>query len=316
VEFTGKDRITICHDLLYSLMTYGDVAKKDENHLPYKVGNWNSWSLAPRGILTWLVSQALNVHRHPWHPDVCQANTPSNEMAETLRLLHEQFDTEGKVQAAIDEICRIYEHTQSVLKRKGLTTVTLSRSFQDEATNSMDEGYASRVAGCSQAAKSIGQSSFKMPSNILTSWCEGSGYSNYPVTITVDHPIENVIWFSDVIASRGENPQSPALESGEWIIINRSLDGLISIPTNSVMVKNWDRVKPQLESAYLADYGYIRNELRSDHEKAQRYLDSNSRQLEPLQGFAYPHYHPAKLPLSWAKRVALTWETYRRLGRR
>jgi len=316
VEFTGKDRITIRHDLLYSLMTYGDVAKTDENHLSYNVGNWNSWSLAPRGILTWLVSQALNVHRHPWHPDVCQANTPIDKKEETLRLLKEQFDTDEKVQVAIDEIRRIYQHTQSVLKRKGLTTVTLSRSFQDEAANDMDEGYASRVAGCSQAAKFLGQSSFEMPSNILTSWCKGAGYSNYPVTITVDHPIENIVWLSGVIASRGENPHSPAVESGEWIIINRSLDGQISIPANSVTVKNWDKVKPQLESSFLADRGYRRNEFRSDHEKAKCYLESKSGQLEPLRGFAYPHYHPAKLPLSWAKRVALTWETYRRLGRR
>ncbi|GGM32884.1 hypothetical protein ACFQDN_22735 [Pseudomonas asuensis] len=63
------------------------------------------------GILTWLVSQAPNVHRHPWHPDVCQANTPIDKKEETLRLLKEQFDTDEKVQVAINEIRRIYKWT-------------------------------------------------------------------------------------------------------------------------------------------------------------------------------------------------------------
>jgi len=313
MKFTPEDRISINHDLLYSLMTYGDDAESLGKHAPYRIGNWNSWGLAPRGILTWLVSQALNVHRLPWHPDVCQATRPYGaEEEETFRLFSEQFDSHEKVQAAVAEIRRIYDFTQDVFRRQGRSTITLKRSLADGAQGSDTEGYASRIAGCAKAAKFLGRRSFDMPSNILTSWSGGGYYGGYPVTITIEHPVENIVWCSGVIASRSNNPRGAAVEDGEWVIVDRSLTGLISIPVDAVSITAG--AENRLESIYLAKERTWYATDESEQQRAERYLKSQYERLEPLNGYTLPHHHPAKLNLSWRQRIGLAWQVYQRLS--
>lgn len=304
MNFTNEDRIQISHPLLYALMTYGDGSA---TKVP--ISNWNSWGLGSRGILTWLVMEALNVRRHPWHPDACQASAPiEEEAAGALKILKEHLDTPYKVEIALGEIRRIYDHTQSVFKRRGIRTVQLHRSLYDGDEGGGEEGYATTILDMSRAAKRLNHEHFDLPSNVLTSWCEGAGYASYPVTIQVEHPVENVLWSSDVIASKGEKPTSSAVESGEWIVLNRSLNGLLSVPADGVIVhrnSNLWRPSYDLEERIDSCKGL------TSEERAEKYLAKQRGKLAPLKGYSIPHYRQGLLNLRWRDRLKIALQVMR-----
>lgn len=286
-------------------MTYGDGS---DTRIP--IANWNSWRLGARGILTWLVMEALDVKRYPWHPDASQAQAPvGNEADGVLKILAEHLDTPQKIQDALDEIRRIYDHTQSVFRRRGQRTVTLCRSLYDGEPKRGMDGYATRVLRMAEAAKALRKPDFELPSNVLTSWCTGGDYGGYPLTIEIEHPVENIVWGCDVISSKGVHPMLSAVESGEWVIANRSLDGRISIPVGAV------RYNSRPEKCYK-DFRTGRWQEDNDtpevqQEAARHYLDKHQSMLAPVAGYAMPHHHHGLLRLNWADRIKLAMRVLR-----
>lgn len=301
LKFTSADRTDINHPLLYNLITYGDGS---DTRIP--IGNWNSWSFGARGILTWLVMDALNVKRYPWHPDVCQAHAPQGKEAKgVLRIIEEHLDSPRKIQDALDEVRRIYDHTQSVFMRHGIQSIKLHRSLYDGDVGSRVEGYggyASKILSMSEAAKELQNDRFEIPTNVLTSWCEAAEYSDYPVTIQVEHPVENIVWGSDVIASKGWHPMQSAVESGEWVVLNRSLDGRLCIPLSGV----FSRPTPsQWIPAHKHHQRLFSSEDQTSEERARQYLDHQRSNLAPLKGYTMPHYHSGLLHLNWRDRLKI-----------
>ncbi|WP_206003778.1 hypothetical protein, partial [Pseudomonas viridiflava] len=291
--FKPEVRIVIDHPLIYNLITYGDGSA-----LKLPIGNWNSWSFGARGILTWLVMEALKVRRYPWHPDACQANAPHRpESEEVFKVLEEHLPSPQAVQDAVDEILRIYEHTQSVFAEQGRRTVTLHRSLHDGP-----EGYASQILSMAEASKDLDLDHFQLSTNILSSWSEAAGYAGYPVTIQVEHPVENVIWGSDVIASNGFNPMQSAVESEEWIVVNRALDGRLRVPVKGVVSKS---IPEKWVSMHRHSYAPSYSNGKTKQEHARIYLDKQQRVLAPLQGSSLPFHHSGVLHLRWCDRFKL-----------
>ena len=293
LKFTLEDRIDINHPLLYRLITYGDGSD-----LKLPIGNWNSWSFGARGILTWLVMEALNVRRYPWHPDACQAHAPQGpELEGAFRLFEEHLPTPETVQDALDEILRFYEHTQSVFAKQGRRTLTLHRSLHDGS-----QGYATQILSMAEASKELQLDHFELPTNVLSSWSEAPGYCHYPVTIRVEYPVEDVLWGSDVIASKSWQPMKSAVESEEWVVVNRSLDGRLSIPVTGVVT----RLAPE-SWAPMHKCSYRSHQIRgaTSQESARKYLDQQRRTLAPLKGNSVPFRHSGLLFLNWRDRLKL-----------
>lgn len=95
-------------------MTYVGGVKND-----YPIENWNKWSIGSRGIFTWLFMDALDIKRHLWHPDACQRAAPRDkEYQGVIDALNNEFNDRARMQAAVDEIRRIYNHTQNVFAKK------------------------------------------------------------------------------------------------------------------------------------------------------------------------------------------------------
>ncbi|QEU01955.1 hypothetical protein [Pseudomonas oryzihabitans] len=293
---SGPEKYDIKCELLYGLMTYGDGSV--ENPLR---GNWNTWHFGSRGILTWIVMEALDIKRYPWHPDITQCIKPQSEDSlEILRYLTAYLNTEEKVQDLIDEMRRIYDFTQDSLLKSGKNYIHLFRSLNDgnyKADEDNKGGYASNIVKLSKAAIQLKRESFKIAANVLTSWDKNGGYANNPVAISMDHPIRNIVWTSDLIATKSNYPYSPAVESGEWVVVNRSLDGKLSVPAINVTckktLKNMERLEAQL------------SRLKNNDELAVEWLDRGEVRLEPFLGYTEPHLGESIIGLCFKDRLRL-----------
>ena len=296
--FMACDRFVIEHPAIYKMMTYGDQEGPGSLRLP--IVNWNTWGLPPRGILTWLGAQALGVYRYPWHPDQCQVMTPlGKDKAGALTVLRDHFGTPEQVQLGVKQMQLIYAHTQAVFRRRNQKTIVLHRSFRDDLHTV--EGYADRLISQRCAALHLGLDSFQLNTNLLTSWSESDGYGGYPVTISVEHPVENVFWGSDLIASKSWHPEKAAVEAGEWVIIDRSFDGRLTVPVSGVspgqLPVNW---RPQYERG-----SHRTLSANGRAAAAQAYLSAQADRLEPLQHPFPPYYPSRRLMLSFNQRLKL-----------
>ncbi|MCK9815159.1 hypothetical protein M1B35_13715 [Pseudomonas sp. MAFF 302046] len=222
------------HPLLYQLMTYGDGAKA-----PYRITNWNAYGLVARGLLTWLAQRTFNQNRFPWHPDTCFTEMPDKdqEELEQLRKLLADWSAERFL---LEDACRvlreIYVHTQCVLASSGCTTIKLGRGLNDIDANGRlnhESGYATRMARSALAAERLNEDSFLFPTNVLSSWSQG-GYGHYPVILTMQLPIESVLWGSATVGSKDPSISSSAVEPGEWVVANFAPDALLKIPVTAV----------------------------------------------------------------------------------
>lgn len=307
--FLTSDRLLIQHPAIYKMMTYGDHESPGEKGLP--IVDWNTWGLAPRGILTWLATQAMGVSRFPWHPDQCQIQPPGEDQkAGAMEVLKEHFGDPAQVHDGVRQMREIYEHTQAVFRRRNQKIIVLHRSFCDDTHSGDGQGYADRLFSMACAAEFLGLGSFEINTNILTSWCDGAGYGANPITIRVEHPVENVFWGSDLIASKSGRIEQPAVESGEWVIFDRSLHGRLTVPVDGIvkghMSHDW---VPQYERPLR--FIHASQPSKSPVQVAQEYLRDQAERLEPIQHGKLPVYRHRLLTLGFRQRLTLALQIIR-----
>lgn len=233
-------------DLIYHLATYGDGS--DES-LPCT--NWNQGSDTALAVLSWLATEALQVRRLPWHPDYVFTKQPPNSYIELLKT---QLLNDQEIADAISEVRRIYTNSQALLSQKYGTSKHLRRSIGTDGRD--DGGLAVLILRGQAAAQYLGLNTFDIPVNTLSSW-GGGNYSDLAIDIAADIPVADVLWTSETFPSRSERPITPAVESGEWIVVNRSLYGLMSIQTGSVTYnasgRNLSRLVNRISSSAAAE---------------------------------------------------------------
>lgn len=310
--FQKSDRFSIRNDLVYALISHGEGSGIG---LPFK--NWNIWGVSVRGIVTWLATEALQIRRYPWHPDDCQRKLGSEDLDVAIAFLREHLDTDRKIQDAVDEFRRIYDKTQNVFSKHGITSVVLSRSVCDDQIR-IDQGleklgYADLILNMAHAARRLGQSSIRLPTNILTSWTCGEDcrYPNNSLTFSVEHPVSHVLWVNDLFLSRAPDPLSMAGESGEWVVLNRDLQGTIEVPLERIYEHCPD---PLWIPRYLKLVRSIGSEESlTEDEMAKAFLDLQARTGPPESSYLKPPvFNRMNRPslrerLKIAKRV-LMWE--------
>ncbi|WP_124128470.1 hypothetical protein [Pseudomonas aeruginosa] len=285
--FQKSDRFNIKNDLVYALISHGDGSSIK---LPIK--NWNIWSTSVRGIVTWLATEAIQLRRYPWHPDDCQRKPEPQDLDAAIAFLREHLDTDRKIQDAVDEFRRIYDMTQAVFSKHGITTAVLSRSVCDNQIRinqgCAQLGYADLILNMAHAARRLGQGSIRLPTNILTSWTYGedSRYPNNSLTFSVEHPVSHVLWVNDLFLSRASDPWSMAAESGEWVVLNRDLEGTIEVPLDGIYEHCPD---PLWVPRYLKLVRPIGPEANlTDDEMAENFLDLQARTGPPESSYLKP----------------------------
>lgn len=189
-------------------------------------------------VLTWLVQQALNVHRLPFMEDRLLAghgdNVRRDEVLAMISLL-----TPEAVAESVRELQRLYAHVQTQLKAKNVGRVALRRGVQDQSgaaiqgidTDSGTRGYAGELVDRRAKAAASGAQEIAIEMDTLNSWSDDGGYSHHPVQLHKVFDIEDVLFCSALIAGRDTD-----VESGEWVMINRSPTGIVKFRLEDIKV--------------------------------------------------------------------------------
>lgn len=283
-------------DLLYELLTYGDGLDSK-----FGLSNWNMDHGPARPVLTLIAMRAFDVYRLPGKPDRCfcrhiwktrYGNAIASLDAETIA-------------DAVADARDLYQHTQKVLSWLGFTKIRLNRSLFNEGRDSWGQaqqvGYASFVSQVDDAACRLGRPSFLLPMDILSSWCMGP-YSRCRVVIEHEIAIEDVVWCSALIASRdASNPNKNALEGGEWVVLNRSIDGCVTLPAGCV-VRRPDEDDANRQKKWRAP---------GDASDLTELLDKKALEFEPMSSTRHEYMWPAPQELSFISRLRRSWNLFR-----
>ena len=136
----------------------------------------------------------------------------------------------------IEEIKSIYEHTQKCLDidYKGEDYVELRRNLSGE--------YASILLQLKANALEQNEKIIKIGADILNSFTSSFGSYGMDVHIDMNIPKKDILCYSNVL-------DVSVMESNEFIVINRSRDGLIEIPVDRIF-KTYDRRSENIENRW------------------------------------------------------------------
>lgn len=218
-------------DLLYACITYGDgLASR-----PVEGFTWTKG--LGYAFLTFFVQRALNIYRFPFFPDRVFEHCPSPEKEKVIVEIVKTL-TPRRIEAISHELLRIYEYTQSLLHEKDIAVVNLKRMVRELCDNpTRRENYAQTIMRLKRAAQVTGQEVVQFEMDILNSWGDDGGYPHYPIMIQRNVPAADVLYFSNMIASRepGTYADRFAVEPGEWVVLNRSPTGLVDFSVNDIV---------------------------------------------------------------------------------
>lgn len=183
-------------------------------------------------LLAYFCSVALGFRRLPFCEDrIYFANQNKIEYPDIVRNLDE-----CEIQKIVDELKKIYSHTQDKLKAAKLTTVKLRRHIAiekkaDDPYCKTDDSYAERIIQLKKSAEAIGQKYIEFEMDVLNSYGE-EGY-DYLADVTIEHEFmaEDVLYCSNLV---GDQNGSPLMEAAEWVVVNRSSTGVVKFPASSI----------------------------------------------------------------------------------
>lgn len=252
-ERLANQLFTIEDDLLYSCITYGEGVEN-----PLVAGFTKSKSGLGYALLAFFASRALGLYRLPFCPDRAFEWPVGYGDTELLRGVLSQL-TPPRVDAICNEVSRLYEHTQRMLREAGVTSVNLKRNIKDEK-GSFDrgDGYAELLFKLKSACEIAGRETLRIEMDVLNSYGDDGGYSHYPVRIAKSVVAEDILYCSNLIRSRKrgyDGEPTSAVEPGEWVVINRTHDGVVEVPVADIQLNTkdwldrWERRSKEAESA-------------------------------------------------------------------
>ncbi|NHQ86851.1 hypothetical protein HA050_12050 [Iodobacter sp. HSC-16F04] len=270
----------IKNDLLYSLITYGDLLPKDDKFLP---GFTKSKGVST-ALLSFFVGRALDIYRLPFLPDrLLTTGMYFGEKSNTLKKILSSLDR-NTVDEITKETLKIYEHTQKCLAKANLKEVILTRRVYDcdnTRRDTQESNYATLISRMKLAAEFYNETTIKFEMDTLNSFGDDGGYSNYPVTLEFQLPAEDIFYCANFIKNRKNRKNSEtyshshAIEPGEWVVINKAIDGIVELPINQVHVnnkdffdvlskkKNWiDSHREQYSPIVLRNLTHLRNDYK------------------------------------------------------
>ncbi|HGZ7313827.1 TPA: hypothetical protein ACOL2D_003193 [Vibrio parahaemolyticus] len=199
---------------------------------PNRVSGFNYGKGLGYAYLTYFVSQALGFRRLPFHEDrfygkyIHKKHWHNSENALVL-------DADD-IHEIVEEVKLIYQHTQKKLKEASLTTVKLRREIAANET-----GYAETIIKLKDCAELLGRETIQFDMDTLNSFGDEGAYKHLAdVTIEHEFPAEDILYCSNLVESKDGRD---LMESGEWVVINRSPTGLVELPVGSIKYdsNNW-----------------------------------------------------------------------------
>lgn len=207
-------------------MRLGDLG----SHVPYFHGFRQEKQSAGYIVLCALMYEAFNIHRLPYKADRVIAN-PCLAAKQELQQW-DAFIAENWTQAKA-ELIELYQHTQNQLNHhfSAEKPLVLKRAVQDRYTPSLYQYWL--------AAKILGEPFVYLEMDSLNSYSflTDKGY-DYFCVIQYEIDIKDVLYCDDLIQPSTEPyNHSSETEDGEWVVMNRSRDGIVKIPLSAFSFK-------------------------------------------------------------------------------
>ncbi|WP_415893884.1 hypothetical protein ACMXYN_05670 [Neptuniibacter sp. PT8_73] len=191
--------------------------------------------LTEQGIIfSYICAKAFNIVRYPWTPDrsIDCESVNSLKATETIN----SFGVE-KISDLVEEIKDIKNKTRDILieEHQGKQHIILKRALSPLA----DEQYLTAVRRydkpevfpmLAMAAQKAGIASFKIDVDIVSGWSTRSDNRYGSLHVKKSWDINDIIIVSDYM--NGFNSEIGALESNEWLCLNRNENGLVELNTD------------------------------------------------------------------------------------
>lgn len=188
-----------------------------------KVEGFNARKGFGYALLTYFTSRTLNIHRIPFCLDRIYQKYVSHVGEYDIKILENL--TQARVDAICNELKGLYLHTQQKFRYAGIETVNLRRQINYHSGEMID---------LLKSAKLLNLTSIDIEMDTLNSFGESDEYPK-DFYIDMEIPVDNVLYCSVLIDS--EHCSGPLVEEGEWVIINKSPTGVITIPLKAIHVK-------------------------------------------------------------------------------
>lgn len=192
-------------------------------------GIWHD-RLSPQGVLfTYLCAKAFNIVRYPSTPDRSVDN--NNHLLSDVTDLFNSYGND-KIAKLVQEVRHIKDKTKSILIKNNPTSdcVILQRALSPLTENQ----YQTAVRSCDEptlfpmlaiAAKKSGMETFKIDVDIVSGWSTSSTNRYGSLHIKRKWNVDDVVVVSDYLVS--PDGGIGALESNEWLCLNRNNNGLM-----------------------------------------------------------------------------------------
>ena len=245
-------RWVIENQLLHDLLTYGNGSERVTGLKACWSGGHDFHIV--KGIVAWLTMRALKIERLPWMADWPFSLIRDHQALE--QAVNYLRNNPIEVDAACKELCKIHAHTQSFYSKQ--TSLSLGRGYKNDPESSLRFGdYATIVKRHALAAQLIGQPNIVVPQDVITSWGHDWKYTGCVVGVYANIPTSDILCSAETLAPRQGEIGQNALEQGEFLVLNRSWDGLANFPANSVKSINGFNVEepktPKEAQAWLSE---------------------------------------------------------------
>lgn len=236
---------SIKDDFLYACITYGDGLENK----PFSGFTWVKG--LGYAFLAFFAQRAFGIHRFPFFPDRNVSGYLTDKQMQTVFDTVQMLSTE-RVNAICNELLDIHQHAQNLLKEKGIEEVHLTRKILDGGgCPTSRENYAQTIMTLKKAAQAVGVDKVQFEMDVLNSWGDDSGYSSYPILLRQSLPAQDVLYFSNLIASRAApaGDHRIAVEDAEWVLLNHSPTGVVDFHVDDIVFdesayedsRNWTR---------------------------------------------------------------------------
>lgn len=216
-----EHKFHIQDDLLYDCIGLGRGCSNDPNRVTgFNVGKQFGYAL-----LTYFTTRALNIQRFPFCEDRIYTNFYGQNKSH-MNIISQL--NEKRIESICCEVRNLYQHTQLQLRKKSLHTVSIGRKIRESGDN-----YVKGIIAFKRAAELLNSDSVWVEMDTLNSFGDEGAYWG-EVFLKMDIPASDIFYCSRLIADRPE--KSYAVESGEWVVLNRSPTGVTELPLSAIQV--------------------------------------------------------------------------------
>ncbi|EJG0970251.1 TPA: hypothetical protein ACMDSS_004462 [Vibrio parahaemolyticus] len=253
-------RYYIESDLLANCIGYGHAAGAEK---PGQIAGF-SWSKHSLGyvLLGYLAERALGFRRLPFCMDRIEHWAISQQETQCSSFLDEF--SEEKILEAVEELNKVYAHTQRKLKEANIDMICLTRQIQRSDASNRSKGYAESLMRIKDAAEIVGLDEVEFEMDTLNSYSSFGSYEHW-ADVTIKHEVsaKDILYCEALIGRQGVTSFA---ESGEWVAINRSPTGIVKLPVSAISYdKNrwYDTIPITTESEAERVLSQIKVPLRS-----------------------------------------------------